>query len=74
VELQVHKQNDVEVGDEDGVKLFCTNQFTQKLKLIGKGGPIIYTLILHLTAVYFYFLINHAYQDSKLRPLSLIPY
>jgi hypothetical protein len=46
VELQVRKQNDVEVGDEVGVKLFCTNQFTQKLKLIGKGGQTIYTLIL----------------------------
>jgi hypothetical protein len=28
VELQVHEQNDVEVGDEDDVKLLCTNQFT----------------------------------------------
>jgi hypothetical protein len=25
VELQVHEQNDVEVGDEDGVKLLFTN-------------------------------------------------
>jgi hypothetical protein len=52
VELQVRKQNDVEVGDEVGVKLFCTNQFTQKLKLIGKGGQTIYTLILPLTCSY----------------------
>jgi hypothetical protein len=41
VKLQVHEQNDVEVGNEDGVKLLYTNQFNQKLKLIGKGGQII---------------------------------
>jgi hypothetical protein len=49
VELQVHEQNDVEVGNGDGVKLLCTNQFTQKLKLIEKDRQIIYTLILPLT-------------------------
>jgi hypothetical protein len=27
------------------VRLLCSNQFTQKLKLINKGGQIIYTLI-----------------------------
>jgi hypothetical protein len=27
------------------VMLLCTNQFTQKLKMTGKGGQIIYTLI-----------------------------
>jgi hypothetical protein len=31
VELQVHKQNNVEVGDEDDVKLLFTNQFTESL-------------------------------------------
>jgi hypothetical protein len=46
VELQVHEQNDVEVGTEYGVKLLCTNQFTQKPKLVRKGGQIMYTLIL----------------------------
>jgi hypothetical protein len=25
VELHVHQQNDVEVGDKDGVKVLCTN-------------------------------------------------
>jgi hypothetical protein len=49
VELQVHKQNNVEVGDEDDVKLLFTNQFTEKLKLSDKGGQIIYALALPLT-------------------------
>jgi hypothetical protein len=49
VELQVHEKNDVEVKDDNGVKLLCTNQFTQNLKLIEKAGKIIYTLILPIT-------------------------
>jgi hypothetical protein len=86
VKLQVHEQNDVEVGNEDGVKLLYTNQFNQKLKLIGKGGQIVLyfnTPHVQLSRVQtwdrsrlqfiFIFLINHAQQDSNLRHLFLIP-